>query len=76
MPLPRLRIARPTNALERIAKMYCEGLEMVILSQFNDHDGFDGITLGHPDEAYHLEFTQKRGHKAPHAPSDDHLLVF
>jgi len=47
-----------------------------VLSQFCDHDGFDGVTLGTPDATYHLEFTRKAGHVAGRAPSRDHLLVF
>jgi hypothetical protein len=45
-------------------------------SEFNDHDGFDGIMLGHKGAAYHLEFTDKRGHTAGTAPTEDNLLVF
>ena len=41
-----------------------------------DHDGFDGVMLGHPGEQYHLEFTRKQGHEAGRAPTEDNLLVF
>ena len=37
-----LRIARPTAQLDRIARMYREGLELEQLGGFEDHDGFDG----------------------------------
>ena len=43
-----LRIARPTDNLAVIAKMYATGLDFVVLAQFHDHDGFDGVILGHP----------------------------
>ena len=71
-----LRVARPTGHLERIARMYVEGLEFTVLATFADHDGFDGIVLGRPGEAYHLEFTTRRGHAVGPALTDDHLLVF
>jgi hypothetical protein len=56
--------------------MYVEGLDFTVLAQFADHDGFDGVILGRPDEAYHLEFTTQRGHLAGRAPTEEHLLVF
>ena len=56
--------------------MYAKGLSLEILSQFSDHDGFDGVILGHPHHPYHLEFTSQRQHRVGAAPSKDHLLVF
>lgn len=46
------------------------------LYAFADHDGFDGLILGHPQAPYHLEFTRQAGHEAPAAPTAEHLLVF
>ena len=71
-----LRVARPTDHLTAIAEMYATGLGFTVLAQFEDHDGFDGIILGHPQQPYHLEFTTQRGHKVGKAPTQDHLLVF
>ena len=71
-----LRVARPTDQLDAIAKMYEVGLDFARLSSFADHDGFDGVMLGHPQSGYHLEFTSQRGHLAGRAPSIEHLLVF
>lgn len=71
-----LRIARPTDHLAVIAAMYASGLGFNVLAQFADHDGFDGIILGHPQHPYHLEFTTHRGHQVGLAPTQDHLLVF
>jgi hypothetical protein len=71
-----LRVVRPTDRLEAIAEMYVRGLGFTVLAQFTDHEGFDGRILGHADEAYHLEFTCRRGHPVTDAPSKDHLLVF
>jgi len=71
-----LRVARPTDHLTAIAEMYARGLGFTVLAQFADHDGFDGIILGHPRQPYHLEFTTQRGHQVGKAPTQDHLLVF
>jgi hypothetical protein len=71
-----LRIARPTDRLPEIAQMYCRGLGFARLGEFEDHQGFDGIMLGHPQHAYHLEFTHHRGVRVGQAPTQDNLLVF
>lgn len=72
----RLRIARPTNRLSQIAQMYQDGLGFEILGSFDDHQGFDGVILGHQNHTYHLEFTHHRGTSVSDAPSQDNLLVF
>ncbi len=71
-----LRIARPTDNLEKIVEMYCRGLGYKIIASFNDHAGFDGTILGIDSHNYHLEFTHCRGHSAGKAPTEDNLLVF
>jgi catechol 2,3-dioxygenase-like lactoylglutathione lyase family enzyme len=71
-----LRIARPSDELATVVAFYRDGLGFAVLDQFADHDGFDGVMLGHPGAAYHLEFTHKAGHRAGRAPGEDTLLVF
>ena len=71
-----LRVARPTDHLEEVIRFYTEGMGLSILGSFEDHDGFDGVMLGLPGAAYHLEFTRKHGHSAGRAPTQDNLLVF
>jgi hypothetical protein len=71
-----LRIARPTDRLAEIERQYLDGLGFERLGGFSDHDGFDGVMLGHPGAGYHLEFTQQAGVPAGGAPSAEHLLVF
>jgi hypothetical protein len=71
-----LRVARPTDHLDEVVRFYTEGIGLVVLGSFMDHDGFDGVMLGIPDASYHLEFTRKRGHAAGRAPTQDNLLVF
>lgn len=70
-----LRIARPTDQLERVVCFYRDGLGFPVMAEFRDHDGFDGVMLGHPGDAFHLEFTRKADHAAGRAPGQEHLLV-
>ena len=72
----KLRVARPTDHLEAIVRFYTEGLGLTRLDSFEDHEGFDGVMVGIPGAAYHLEFTRKLGHEAGVAPTKDNLLVF
>src|SRR5262245_59163125 len=65
-----LRVARPTDQLPEVVRFYRDGLDFEVLFEFNDHDGFDGIMLGHKGAAYHLEYTRKRGHTAGRAPTE------
>ena len=71
-----LRVARPTDRLDDVVRFYTDGVGLARLGEFEDHDGFDGVMLGVPGAAYHLEFTRKRDHTAGRAPTKDNLLVF
>jgi catechol 2,3-dioxygenase-like lactoylglutathione lyase family enzyme len=71
-----LRVARPSDDLDAVVRFYRDGLGFTVLYEFRDHDGFDGVMLGQAGAAYHLEFTQKQGHQAGRAPTEDNLLVF
>ena len=74
--LPVLRVARPTDQLEVLSRMYVDGLDFKVLDTFEDHAGFDGVILGYPGAIYHIEFTTHRERAAEGVPSDEHLLVF
>jgi catechol 2,3-dioxygenase-like lactoylglutathione lyase family enzyme len=71
----QVRIARPTNQLERVVAFYRDGLGLPELYRFVAHDGYDGVMLGLPGAQYHLEFTQRSGDGPCLAPSRDNLLV-
>ena len=71
-----LRVARPTDKLVEVVKFYKDGLGFEVLYQFTDHDGFDGVMLGHKDAPYHLEFTHETNHCSGKAPTQENLLVF
>ncbi|MEL0029028.1 MAG: VOC family protein [Perlucidibaca sp.] len=70
------RIARPVTSPGRSAAMYREGLGLVELGRFADHEGFDGIMLGDPAASWHLEFTCCRHHPVMPSPTPEDLLVF
>lgn len=71
-----MRVARPTDHLDVVVGMYRDGLGFEKLGSFGDHQGFDGVMLGHPGAGYHLEFTHHHGHQVGRAPTKDNLLVF
>lgn len=71
-----LRVARPSSDLDLTTRMYRDGLGLEQLGSFVDHDGFDGVMLGHAGQGWHLEFTHRRGHEAESWPDPDDLIVF
>ena len=72
----KIRVARPTDDLESVARFYRDGLGFAELFRFEDHAGFNGVMLGLPGAPYHLEFTTAQGHRAGRAPTAENLLVF
>ena len=60
--------------LLRAATMYRRGLGLHLLGSFQGHAGFDGVMLGVPDAAYHLELTGG-AEPATRQPSPEDLLV-
>ena len=73
--IQHLRIARPVSDIARSTTMYCVGLGLQVLSRFENHDGFDGVTLGRSDAQYHFEFTRCRLHVVAPTPSREDLIV-
>lgn len=74
--VPTLRVARPSDDLDRLLAFYVDGLGFDLLHRFEDHEGFDGVMLGKPGALYHFEFTHASGHEAGRAPTQDNLLIF
>ncbi|MCH8863430.1 MAG: VOC family protein [Proteobacteria bacterium] len=72
----KLRIARPTSDMAAAKRFYMNGLGLELLGSFEDHGGFDGITLGFASQSFHLEITYE--HAAPEIspPSPEDLIVF
>ena len=76
LPVVQVRVARPTDRLPEVVRFYRDALGLRELGSFAGHAGYDGVMLGLPGSAYHLEFTQ-HAHGSPcPAPSRDNLLVF
>lgn len=71
-----LRVARPTDNLAEITKMYTEGLGFELIGEFKGPNGFDGAIIGHQHHNYHLEFTHHHGTTVGKSPTKDNLLVF
>ena len=75
LSIKQVRIARPTDNLEKVVQFYTEGLGLEILTSFKNHEGYDGVMIGLPGLDYHLEFTSFiEGSPCP-APTKDNLLV-
>jgi catechol 2,3-dioxygenase-like lactoylglutathione lyase family enzyme len=75
VPVPVVRIARPTIDLERLVPFYCAGLGYEVIASFENHAGFDGIMFGLPGSPYHFEFTHERGAVVPLRPHSEDLVV-
>lgn len=71
----QIRIARPTDQLDAIRRFYRDGLGLPELGSFASHAGYDGVFIGLPGTAHHLEFTTHEGGSPGRAPSYDNLLV-
>ena len=71
-----MRVARPVSDLDTTQKMYCKGLDMQVLGQFLDHQGFDGVMIGSPSMQYHFEFTRCRHHQVIPSPTPEDIVVF
>jgi hypothetical protein len=69
-----LRVARLTDRIEEVVRLYTEGLGLSWLEAFEDHEGFDGVMLGVPGAGYHIEITRKRGYRVGATPTEDDLL--
>lgn len=76
-PYTQIRVARPTQSIQKIIEFYQHGLGLPQIGSFDDHgDGISGLMLGLPTGGYHLEFTEhKNGGDCP-PPTKDNLLAF
>ena len=75
-PVTTLRVACPTDHLANVVRFYRDGVGLIEIGVFQDHEGFDGVMLGLPGVSYHLEFTRQRDHTSGRAPTQENLLVF
>ena len=70
----QLRVARHTERLDDLVRFYRDGLGLVEVGGFRDHDGYDGVFLEVPGTGAHLELTAGGDHGAP-VPHPESLLV-
>lgn len=70
-----LRFARHTNNLEALKSFYCNVLGLEILGGFENHNGYDGVFIGKPNENWHLEFN-KSDEKVDFNFGEEDILVF
>ena len=73
---PQLRISRPTSNFDAILKFYQTGLGFKLLGEFKDHNGFDGMMLGHAQWPFHFEFTIHHTSPVKPMPTEEDLIVF
>lgn len=69
------RYARHTNNLEKLKLFYIDFLGLELLGSFENHNGYNGIFIGKPNENWHLEFT-KSDEIANHTFDEDDILIF
>lgn len=72
----QLRVARPTQQLEKVIAFYTKGLGLKIIGEFKNHVGYDGVMIGDKHLSYHLEFTVHAAHTQTNPPGKENLLVF
>jgi hypothetical protein len=73
-PAMQLRVARHTERLQQVVGFYRDGIGLIEIGGFRDHDGYDGVFLAVPGIDAHLELTTGDGHGAP-VPHPESLLV-
>ena len=71
-----MRVARACSDLDTICAQYQGGLGLEVLSSWRNHEGFDGVILGHPQAPHHLEFIHDHHAPPPPRPHEEQLLVF
>ncbi|HVR09553.1 MAG TPA: PLP-dependent transferase [Thermoanaerobaculia bacterium] len=76
VPAVMLRIVRPTTQWARVRAFYQEGVGLVELDWFKDHQGYEGVMLGLPGMEHHLEIVRLDGGEPNPCPNKDNLLVF
>ena len=72
----KMRVARPTDNLDKITKMYIDGLGFKLLGEFKEHNGYNGSIIGNENHLFHLEFTHHIGTRVGKAPTKENILTF
>ena len=72
----QLRVARHTERLAELVRFYRDGLGLVEVGGFRDHDGYNGVFLEVPESGAHLELTAGGGHGTPVAHPESLLVLY
>ncbi|QHC85536.1 prolyl endopeptidase [Empedobacter brevis] len=71
----QFRSARHTNRIKEIETFYTKILNLDILGDFKNHNGYDGLFIGKANTDWHLEFTTSSD-EVNHQFDEDDCLVF
>ncbi|WP_334127112.1 VOC family protein [Empedobacter brevis] len=71
----QFRNARHTNRIKEIETFYTKILNLDILGDFKNHNGYDGLFIGKANTDWHLEFTTSSD-DVNHQFDKDDCLVF
>lgn len=71
----QFRSARHTNRIKEIETFYTKILNLDILGDFKNHNGYDGLFTGKANTDWHLEFTTSSD-DVNHQFDEDDCLVF
>jgi catechol 2,3-dioxygenase-like lactoylglutathione lyase family enzyme len=72
----QLRVARHTERLGELLRFYRDGIGLVEVGGFQDHDGYDGVFLEVPGTRAHLELTTGGGHPPPASHPESLLVLY
>jgi len=72
----QLRVARHTERLEQLVRFYRDGLGLVEIGGFGDHDDYQGVFLEVPGTGAHLELTAGGEHGAPVAHPESLIVLY
>lgn len=73
--IPKMRVARPTAEINRAITFWTEFVGLEILSQFENHDDYDGAILGYPDTAWELEVIRHASGTPLPSPTDEDIFI-
>lgn len=71
-----MRFARPTLELQQLRRFYEETVGLPVLWSFVDHDGYDGVVFGVPDERAQLELVTAPHEITPRPSAEDALVLY
>ncbi|WP_312923139.1 VOC family protein [Empedobacter brevis] len=72
----QFRSARHTNRIKEIETFYTKILNLDILGDFKNHNGYDGLFIGKANTDWHLEFTTSSDDVNHQFDEDDYLVFY